>query len=272
MRRLKKLSPILILVALLLLVAPAAAQTTYPLVWAPEGLTGGAAGSLDSVSISLLSDGALAFAADSGQNYIYKFDASSSDSESVPDIIVPDDRGAGTGAWMQLQNDTNSVVGMIGMWPSGTPPPGWLECDGSAISRTTYADLWDVLNGADTTGDYGNGDGSTTFNLPDYRGAFLRGWDHGAGTDPDAGSRSDRGDSVTGDYVGTQQAGQNDAHTHNLSGANPLKWSGSYYKVWTTGSGDSAYVDSVSTTASSAGGSEARPVNINIMYMIYYGG
>lgn len=53
---------------------------------------------------------------------------------------------------------------------SGSPPSGFLECDGSAWSRTTYADLFSVLS---TT--WGVGDGSTTFNIPDLRGVFLRG-------------------------------------------------------------------------------------------------
>ncbi len=51
-----------------------------------------------------------------------------------------------------------------------TPPTGWFFCDGSAVSRTTYAALFAAIGTA-----YGAGDGSTTFHLPDYRGMFLRG-------------------------------------------------------------------------------------------------
>ncbi len=54
----------------------------------------------------------------------------------------------------------------------------FLPCDGSAISRTTYADLFDVIGTV-----FGVGDGSTTFNVPDLRGEFIRGWDNGAGVD-----------------------------------------------------------------------------------------
>jgi microcystin-dependent protein len=53
---------------------------------------------------------------------------------------------------------------------------GWLLCDGTAISRTTYADLFNAINVA-----YGPGDGSNTFNLPDYRGRMPVGADNGAG-------------------------------------------------------------------------------------------
>lgn len=52
-----------------------------------------------------------------------------------------------------------------------TPPPGWLVCDGSAVSRTTYAELFAAIG---TT--WGAGDGSTTFNLPELRGEHIRGW------------------------------------------------------------------------------------------------
>lgn len=51
-----------------------------------------------------------------------------------------------------------------------TAPDGWLLCDGSAVSRTTYASLFATIGTS-----YGSGDGSTTFNLPDYRWTFLRG-------------------------------------------------------------------------------------------------
>lgn len=55
-------------------------------------------------------------------------------------------------------------------------PDGWLFCDGAAISRSTYADLFAVIG---TT--YGNGDGSTTFNLPDMRGRVPLGAGTGTG-------------------------------------------------------------------------------------------
>lgn len=60
---------------------------------------------------------------------------------------------------------TTNPIGTIIDWAgAGTPPSTYLECDGTAVSRTTYADLFAVLG---TT--WGSGDGSTTFNLPDLR-------------------------------------------------------------------------------------------------------
>lgn len=64
-------------------------------------------------------------------------------------------------------------VGTIIPWDSGgTVPAGWLVADGAAVSRTTWADLWDALRAGGTTSPYGNGDGSTTFNVPDMRSRF----------------------------------------------------------------------------------------------------
>ena len=57
------------------------------------------------------------------------------------------------------------MAGMIQMFAGSTAPTGWLMCDGSVVSRTTYATLFSVIG---TT--YGSGDGSTTFKLPDLRG------------------------------------------------------------------------------------------------------
>lgn len=59
---------------------------------------------------------------------------------------------------------------------AGSTPSGYLECDGSAVSRTTYADLFAAIG---TT--YGVGDGSTTFNVPDLRGRATIGQGTGAG-------------------------------------------------------------------------------------------
>ena len=56
------------------------------------------------------------------------------------------------------------MAGMVEMFAGSTAPAGWLLCDGAAVSRTTYANLFAVIGTA-----YGAGDGSTTFNLPDMR-------------------------------------------------------------------------------------------------------
>jgi len=69
-------------------------------------------------------------------------------------------------------------LGTVLAFATKTASSGWLECNGSAISRTTYAGLFAIIG---TT--YGAGDGTTTFNIPDLRGEFIRGWDNGRGVD-----------------------------------------------------------------------------------------
>ena len=69
-------------------------------------------------------------------------------------------------------------TGMAGFFFSDTAPVGWLKANGAELSRTTYAKLFAAIGTR-----YGEGDGSTTFKLPDMRGYFPRGWDDGRGID-----------------------------------------------------------------------------------------
>lgn len=94
--------------------------------------------------------------------------------------------------WAPLVDD----VGVLGFFATTTAPNGWLKANGAAVSRTTYAALFDRIG---TT--HGAGDGSTTFNVPDMRGEFARGLDDGRGVD-------------TGRVLGSAQADQNASHTH----------------------------------------------------------
>lgn len=91
--------------------------------------------------------------------------------------------------------------GCIMPWPNETPPSGWLEMNGSTLLISSYANLFSTLGTR-----YG-GDGVNTFRIPDWRGQFIRGWDHGRGLDPNAATRSNAGGGLTGDHVGTTQAG-----------------------------------------------------------------
>lgn len=79
--------------------------------------------------------------------------------------------------------------GTIAPFGGGTVPAGWLLCDGSTVSRSTYSSLFDAIGTA-----HGAGNGSSTFHLPDYRGRFLRGADNmgtgAAGRDVDSATRT----------------------------------------------------------------------------------
>ena len=170
-------------------------------------------------------------------------------------------------------------TGTILTFGATNPPSGFLECNGSAISRSTYASLFSILS---TT--HGAGDGSSTFNIPDLRGQFVRGWDNSAGVDA---SRA----------FGSSQTDQNKNHTHttdsqsltgsvsHLSGSlanNPGSASGIITKLSPTSavgarSSGSANASGISidathshTISSSGGGTEARPKNIALMYIIKF--
>lgn len=81
--------------------------------------------------------------------------------------------------WIRLITTAiESPVGSVFYRASSAVPTGYLECNGAEVSRTTYATLFAVIG---TT--FGTGNGSTTFNLPDLRGEFIRGWDNTKGTD-----------------------------------------------------------------------------------------
>lgn len=106
-------------------------------------------------------------------------------------------------------------VGLITAYAGETTlPHDWLVCDGSAISRTTYPDLFVVIG---TT--YGVGDGSTTFNIPDLRGTFIRGWDNGRGVDAGRVFGSEQDDTTRTPRVTpfTATAATSGAHTHNAN-------------------------------------------------------
>jgi microcystin-dependent protein len=158
--------------------------------------------------------------------------------------------------------------GSIVAFGGSSAPSGWLLCNGEAVSRTTYANLFAAIG---TT--YGDGDGSTTFNLPNAQGVFLRG----------AGSQAVGG--IT--YSSTLGASENDqlqGHEHvegmnNASGTpgmtvsvssrtlgNVVSW-GSTTTAQRTGT-----VGPVSdgTNGTPRIGTETRPVNISVNYIIKY--
>nr|WP_207197003.1 phage tail protein [Pseudomonas sp. TH08] len=90
---------------------------------------------------------------------------------------------ATTAALNKLKTQVGDTLsGMVAAFAISWAPAGWLKCNGAAVSRTTYARLFSWLGTL-----YGAGDGSTTFNLPDMRGLFPRGWDDGRGVDPGRG-------------------------------------------------------------------------------------
>ena len=133
--------------------------------------------------------------------------------------------------------------GSVSAFAALTPPSGYLVCDGSQVSRTTYADLYAVIG---TT--YGPGDGSTTFNLPDLRGEFIRGFDANRGAD--AGR-------VFGSFQADDFASHSHTGTSGDAGSDPARIGGGNRSV-----------DSGIYTTSSTGGDETRPRNVAMSYII----
>jgi len=143
----------------------------------------------------------------------------------------------------------NTAVSEVASVPSGTvinvamqtAPTGYLKADGTAVSRATYAALFAAIG---TT--FGVGDGATTFNLPDLRGEFVRGFDDGRGVD-------------SGRAFGSAQADEFKSHNHSLQYSFS---SGSSQRA--DGGGGLSYSGSTGST----GGTETRPRNIALLACI----
>lgn len=132
---------------------------------------------------------------------------------------------------------------------AGAVPAGWLLCDGSIVSRDTYAALFTAIG---TT--YGAGNGSTTFQLPDLRGEFLRGLDAGRGVD-------------AGRVLGSAQGDMLKAHVHavnlqQLNSSGTTDWG----KLATGNQESEGTIPNINTE--SAGGAETRPRNVAFYIII----
>ncbi|MBW1279273.1 phage tail protein [Escherichia coli] len=101
----------------------------------------------------------------------------------------------GTNITDETASTSTDLVGMTASFAMNTPPTGWLAADGSAVSRNIYARLFSRIG---TT--WGAGDGSTTFNLPDLRGEFVRGIDNGRTADPSRVFGSSQLGTIVGGY------------------------------------------------------------------------
>jgi len=116
-------------------------------------------------------------------------------------------------------------TGAVFPFAAADAPTGYLLCDGAAVSRTDYADLFDVIG---TT--YGTGDGTTTFNVPDLKGRAVFG----------------KAASGTFDTLGATGGAETDSvagHTHNLAAGVEITNTGAGSWNHTTESGGSATVD-----------------------------
>lgn len=153
-------------------------------------------------------------------------------------------------------------VGSVLAYTGTVAPSGYLLCDGTAVNRTTYSALFAVIGET-----HGEGNGSTTFNVPDYRGRFLRGVDGGVGRDPDRASRTamNTGGNA-GDQVGSVQTDALAAHTHTI----PLYDGGARTANLIANANNTSNFPTVaeSATSDSTGGNETRPENAGVNWII----
>jgi hypothetical protein len=165
------------------------------------------------------------------------------------------------------------------------PPQNWLECDGAAYLTSSFLDLYAAISSSNPSASYGylcdsfgNRDATGSyFKMPDFRGEFLRGWDHNRGVDTDRIYASLQTASLGSHYHGVgafDQAGNNDAYF--------------IYRTWNDGNsytarylpGDGTGVTTTTvpgtlaswgiTTGGPIGAGESRPRNIAILWCVKY--
>ena len=176
--------------------------------------------------------------------------------------------------------EANTPPGTILVFGGANPPPGFLLADGSEVNRATYPELFAAIGTA-----WGAGDFSTTFNLPDLRGRFIRGVngtasDDGGATlrDPDATTRGDGsaqggtglGGQAQGNSVGSVQGDVFGSHDHQTTrnAANGDLGDGN---TNFSGAGSALFGNAAPYHRTSfEGGNETRPKNAYVNYIIKY--
>ena len=202
---------------------------------------------------------------------------------------------------MTINDENSKPTVTVGDFPVGTIIPfagllnahafetaGWLYCNGNTVSRTTYADLFAVIGIA-----HGQGDGISTFNLPDYRGTFLRGVNGTASParDPNASERTAANTGGnTGNNVGSVQSYATGEpaldmttntigdHTHTVPNVPTDKSSysvaGNYQAIWNSETGEDApkvtCAGEHAHNVNGGGDAETRPPNAYVYYLIRF--
>ncbi len=165
-----------------------------------------------------------------------------------------------------------SITGEVRAFAGSAAPEGWLICDGSLKNINDYPELFAAI------GTLHGGNGVTTFNLPDYRGRFLRGADDmgtvlgPAGRDPGGRTAATTG-GATGVTVGSVQDSDNKSHNHRLRGSGSAQALSQSRGLIGGSTDEGIYRNSglgqpfVENTGNA---SESRPQNANVNYIIKY--
>lgn len=157
-------------------------------------------------------------------------------------------------------------AGSVMAFAGSAAPAGWMNADGSAVSRATYSSLFAIIG---TT--FGAGDGATTFNLPDLRGEFIRGLDSGRGVDVGRTIGTAQGDAIrniTGTLV---RVGSQPGYT-GPAGTGVFTRTANYNAGGSGGGGIAGNTSDFSFSAATVvpTATENRPRNIAMNYIIKY--
>ncbi len=144
----------------------------------------------------------------------------------------------------------STPVGAVMDYAGTSAPSGWLLCYGQAISRTTYSALFSAIG---TT--HGTGDGSTTFNVPDFRGRV------GAGRDDMGGAAASRLTSALTGIDGTALGNAGGLQTHTLTQAQLPNYNLSLGSLTVTVEGSATVIRYPNSLSAGAGGTSVPQVS-----------
>ena len=155
-------------------------------------------------------------------------------------------------------------VGTILPYGGTSAPAGWLLCDGTAYSRSTYVDLFSAIGI-----NFGSGNGTSTFNVPDMRGMFLRGLDYVNGIERGLDTDKYR-------VVGSTQSDMLQGHSHENeytqtnSPGGGITLEGSGATINGNFPNNFVTISSDGTNGNPRTGKETRPVDVAVNYIIKY--
>ena len=207
------------------------------------------------------------FSVNDDRNFTVKTNAAtrltvnSSTATSTVPVVLPADPTTALQAATKQYVDTGSPAGIIAPFAGTSAPTGWLSCNGAAVSRTTYATLYAAIG---TT--WGVGDGSTTFNVPDLRGMFLR----GTGTNGTYGTAIGQavGTYAVDTYLNHTHTDSGHTHTYTMPDPPSADGGGVGFGASRGSSTQSTGTGTANIQTSTTGGTETKPKNYGVLYII----
>ena len=165
----------------------------------------------------------------------------------------------------QVNNFSGAPIGSTLIWDAPTLPDDYLERNGATLSRADFPELWAWVSAAGIVKpqatkqhtEWGDGDGSTTFSLPDWRAEHLVGWDHGRGVDPGRGLLSWQADAVK-------------SHNHSAGSYKITIYGGGNGNIVGAGYTGQKGTQSVTGSSGYTGSSANRVRTVAVMFLVKY--